>query len=217
MYQQPHSLVGALILSARRPFSLPFFTYEDYQSHIDGSPNGKFAIRASYSEELFLPSKGRDFYVKSSEHLRSDDALTLASQFVLPNEEEMEDSLRTKADRISRQVDHPALVTIEQRRPYGLSVVVSRSVETYFLGIHSESVDFLLWSNCEGLEHELQVHRPEENFLTYRFSARKDFGVVLHSKRLASRWYRYQQAPTMREPSRRFQAFERSLFATSND
>lgn len=214
MQPNSHQLIGALVLGARSSFSLPFFHPEDYQSHVEGSQNGRFAVSATFSNEIFLPSKGRDYYVKSSESLSLDEAAYLTKN-VSAREEEgdtLRDSISKAASRSTLLSDRPNLCTVEQRRPYGVSAVVSRAVDTYFIGVHSSAVDFLLWSNCDGLENQLQEYRGLDNFWFYRFLVRSDFGVLLHSKRLASRWYRYSQSNVMRDPAKRFQAFERSLF-----
>jgi hypothetical protein len=208
------TLIGALVLSARRSFSLPFFVATDYQSHVDGSPNGRFAVTASHSEEIFLPSRGRDFYVKSSMQCGLEDAARLTEKLASRTDEEA--TLRVKVAReLVPTVDRPNLFTIEQRRPFGMSAVISNSVDTYFLGVHTEAADFLLWSNCDNLEEQLCDARPLDSFWFFRFVVRRDFGVVLHSRRLASRWYRYGQSSSMKDPAKRFQSIERSLFDPS--
>lgn len=211
-----NSCAGALVLSARNPISIPYFTQSDYHSHVEGSPNGRVAIVSSYPRHVFYPAKNREFFLGSSVEILDQGALELSKNFCSREEEGVD--LRDRISSTLLGVDYtPNLVCLEQRRPYGVVSVVSRSVETYFLGVYSKSADFLLWSNIKHFDQLLLQQNGLEDFWLHRFETRKDFAVVLPSKRLSSRWYRYSQTDSMKDPGRRFQALERSLFNGNTD
>lgn len=202
------TIVGALILSARSPVSLPYFKMKDFDWNNGSSPNGKTSILSPHVEEVFYPSKGRQIKVHSLNTCADKSAILEACSTLLTSNEDS--SLRERLD-LSSLSDSPKILAIHQSQPYVFTSVISKSTTVYFLGVHSDNFEALIWSNIEGLEEQF-VTSHNANYWFYRFAPREDFAILLNPKRLASRWFRYSQSSLMKEVSKRFQALEKSLF-----
>lgn len=206
------TIIGALILSARSPVSLPYFSLKDFSWNDGNSPNGKTAILSPFNEEVFYPSKGREINVHSLSNVVDKSSILETCATLLTSSEDS--SLRERLDLTIRS-ESPELLAIHQTRPYTFTSVISKNTNTYFLGVYSENFEALLWSNIEGLEEQF-ITNPNTSHWFYRFAPRKDFAILLNPKRLASRWFRYSQSVLMKDSAKRFQALERALFHDSS-
>jgi hypothetical protein len=214
MHQLPEkTLYGALILSSRHPTVLPNFRHSDFRQHLEGSNNGLVAIRSQFKYPTYQPARNRHYEVHSTAELSEDSASSFVKQFC--SGEDLD--VRTRISTASFSMSEPGLVCIEQLKPFGLTTLVSTDVEVNFVGVYGSGFEALLWSNVAGFADQLGSADTSASgsLWHYRFETRKNFGVALHSKRLCSRWYRYSQSDTMKEPAKRFQALERSLFSSS--
>lgn len=207
------TILGALILSARAPVSLPYFKLKDFEWNDGNSPNGKTSILSPFKEEVFYPSKGREINVHSLSNVADKTSILETCATLLTSSEDS--SLRERLD-LSLLSDSPELLAIHQTRPYTFTSVISKNTSVYFLGVYSETFEALLWSNIEGLEEQF-VANPNTNYWFYRFAPRRDFAILLNPKRLASRWFRYSQSTLMKDSAKRFQALEKALFHDSSN
>jgi len=199
---------GCMVLSARQAVALPLFPMASLQGHITGSFNGKVGTTASFQEEVFLPSKGKNFYFSSTSILRREEVVSCVS---LVNDTEDQIHFRGSFERSMSSIKwkEPSLISVEQRLPFGFIGLHSVDVNMYMYGIYNSRCSLLYWTNTENFEDLLRQENGKD-FWMYRFRPRKNFSTVLYTKRICSRWFRWSE--NIPETSQRFQALEGSIF-----
>lgn len=214
-------IIGCTVLSSTQATQLPLFSQGALNVHVEGCVHGRVGIRAHCAAgPIYIPQKGRSFYLSSTQDLGEEkttgivqafDNLNLGIQDGSGPEDEKGVANRMLSACLSNNVS-AGIVGLEQRSPYGFTVITSLDCELYLYGLHSNRVSVLYWTNMEQESFENLVRQECGNtYWFYRFLPRKNQTLVLHTKRICSRWYRWGENPSMRDPSRRFQALETSL------
>jgi hypothetical protein len=189
-------VAGLMVLSARQPILTPVFSRSDFKHHVEGSNDGLVAIKAPFKKAYFQPARKREYSVSSL--LPIEEAAP-----IIENISAGESDIRSRVGSIICPANN--LVCVEQTSPFGFVSILASDVAVYFTGVYTSDYELLLWSNSDNLEFD-------QDAWVYRFVVRSTFSTVLQTKRICARWYRYSQTPTMREPAKRFQALENSMF-----
>lgn len=202
------SFSGCLVISASQAVLPPLISGVKFNPHIEGSYNGSVALSSAFSEDVYVPSKRRSFFVNAS--IKLDNVPGFVERSLRhPAELEFDRHFDSCCSE-SLNLDSPALVALEQRTPFGYVGLYSKSVDLFMYGLYNSKVSLLYWSDIENLDDVL-ARNTQNEFWVYRFKPRQNFSTVLYTKRICSRWYRWRDS--LRESGQRFQALERSLFS----
>lgn len=213
-------LVGCMVLTSTQATHLPLFSQASLKPHVEGTVNGKVGtIAHTQVGPLFVPQKGRSYFLSASCPVSEDAAknsfLSELQGDLVESDSEFGVSSRVQ-DATLRLGGMNGLYSWEQIRPFGFVALSAVNCELYMYGLHSPRVSVLYWTNMDPVSFEARLRDECGNaFWFYRFLPRRNLSLVLHTKRICSRWYRWGESPNMRDPSRRFQALETSLVNNS--
>lgn len=218
-FPKENLIVGCMVLSSTQATTLPLFSQGALNTHVEGYVHGRVGLRGEFrSDQIWLPQKGQAYYMAASTPLKPDTTLKVLTSFDQGSSEGMEsdsESRKVSGRLLSSLQDagvSNGIICLEKRLPFGFIGISALDCELYLYGLHNQRVSVLYWTNLEpeSFEHQLRLECGN-SFWFYRFLPRKNLTMVLHTKRICSRWYRWGETPTMKDPSRRFQALEASL------
>lgn len=215
-FQLPNkSLLGYLVLNASKTPYFPLLPSSvEVNQHVEGSVNGSTVCVASESHQFFYPQRGRNYTLNSVQNYADQESMkdVMTGFANIHESSDADTSFRANLESsLYEKIQENSLLSIEQHRPFGISALISKGVDLYMYGLYTDEQSLLVWTNLASYEDLLQREYGDK-FWLYRFRPRRDVTTVIFSRRVCSRWFRWSQQPTLRNPASRFPALEKSLF-----
>lgn len=209
-------LFGFLVLRAshRVPVLPPLDRLPSHveSSHLEGAYYGTVVNGASRTPlQFFYPqrSRNRRIFSATEEFYTYNDEANVAS-FFSNLEKTSETEERDPYDLLVGEMVHkrivgPHLLAVDQVGLNANVTLMARNVELRMYGVYSPSFDLLVWTNLADYAQLLRQY-PYDDVWVHPFEPVNDVCRVLHTKRICSRWYRWNKEFN---PLQSFAALER--------
>lgn len=197
-------LFGFMVLRAtqRVPTLPPLdrLNFHVESAHLEGSYYGT-VVNGCVREpqQFFYPQRSRQrrIFSATAEFYRNNDEAEVAKRFSeLEKHHDIEETRgpydQLVEDLVQNSIQGPHLLAVDQVGLNASVTLMARNVELRMYGLHAPAFDLLVWTNMSDYSYVLQQY-PYDAVWVHSFEAVNSVCRVLHTKRLCSRWYRWNQ------------------------
>jgi hypothetical protein len=190
-------------------------TLSDESQHIEGSSggNGTVVCQATCRYTFFQPELGKKVTFFSSHGYESYELTksTMELYASMRQTKEEDSNASQVAGRLLQHVMPHSLIFIDQEAPYGAATILANGVELRLFGVYNADYALLAVTNIQNFEERLSVEHPSV-FWTHRFPPKDSAYLMLFTKRICARWFRWKSQDNLSSTAARFVALERLLY-----
>lgn len=209
-------LLGYIVLESRKRPVFPLLPHLEESQHIEGATggNGTVVCQATNKHTFFQPELGKKvlFFSSSAGYDDYDRAKSIMGLYVSLRQSKDEDSKALQvAESLFPHLLPNSLVFLDQETPYGAATILTNGVELRLIGVYTQDFALLAITNIQNFEERLNIEYPSV-FWTHRFETRDMAYLLLFTKRVCARWFRWKSQENLSSTAARFAALEKLLF-----